>query len=108
MDKFIKLVVWGENWCDDVCNIQNSYGYSLDVLNQIDKQFKESDYDLSEYYESEITLEMKYIEAQIGDYPPPNVEVEAYWDWKVVKVERFKDDPNYTESEFKKQFEDIF
>ena len=92
MEKFIKLVVWGENWCDDVIDIVDSYGYPLDTLNNIKEQLDEGDYDFSKYYESELTLKMSYIEPQIGNYPPPNVEVEGCMDWDVVKVEYFKDD----------------
>jgi len=100
MEKFIKITVWGENWCDDICDITDSYGYSLDTLIDIREQFRESDYDLSKYYESDVTLKMTYSEAQVGNYPPPNIEVPAYWDWKIVKVEYFKDEPDYLNDDY--------
>ena len=91
VNKFIKLVVWGENWCDDVIDIVDSYGYSLDTLNNIKEQLDEGDYDFSKYYESELTLKMSYSKPQIGNYPPPNIEVDGYWEFDIIKVEYFKD-----------------
>ncbi len=99
MNKFVEMCIWGKNWCDDDFMVTNSYGYSLDVLRDIEEQFKEDFEGLDEYRESCIRMEMTYVKAQIGDYPPPNVEVDAYWEWKVVKTERFEDDPNYKKVE---------
>ena len=108
MDKFIELTVWGENWCDDYFMISNSYGYSLDTLTDIKEQFEEEPDILEEYQESIITLKMTFIPAQIGDYPPPNIEVEAYWDWKVVKQEKFEDNLDYNGEGFEEELFNIF
>ncbi len=96
MNKFIELTVWGENWCDDYFMISNSYGYSLDTLILIKEQIEVEPDALEEYQESVIRLKMIHIPAQVGNYPPPNIEVDEYWSWEVIKIEKFEDDPNYT------------
>ena len=103
---FVELTVWGENWCDDYFMISNSYGFKLDTLIDIKEQLEEEPDVLEEYQESVITLKMTYQEAQVGNYPPPNIEVNAYWDWEVIKIEKFEDDPNYTGEGFEEL--DIF
>lgn len=81
----ICITVWGEDWCDEPFEITDSHGFSLDRLNEINEQFLESDYDWSQYYESDIIINLTYSEPQIGNYPPPNIEVEGYWDWDVLE-----------------------
>jgi hypothetical protein len=108
MKDFIELTVWGENWCDDYFMISNSYGYSLHTLIDIKEQLEEDTDVLKEYQESVITLKMTFSPAQVGNYPPPNIEVEEYWDWEVVKQEKFEDDPNYTGEGFEEELLNIF
>ncbi len=88
--KFIELTVWGENWCDDYFDISNSNGFSFYTLEDIKKQLEEEPEVFKEYQESTIKLKMTHIPAQIGNYPPPNVEVGEYWDWEVIKVTKFE------------------
>lgn len=46
----------------------------------IEKFLNDFDFDLQDgYYEFKFLL--SYSEAQIGDYPPPNIEVPAYYDY---------------------------
>ena len=102
MNKFIELTVWGENWCDEYFMISNSYGYSLDTLIQIKEQIEEEPDVLEKYQESVIKLKMTFSPAQVGNYPPPNIEVDEYWDWEVIKQDEFENDSNYTGEGFEK------
>ena len=35
----LEIIVWWENTCDDIFNIQDSCGFSLEVLNKINEDF---------------------------------------------------------------------
>ena len=105
MKKFVELTVWGKDWEDDSFMISNSYGFSLDNLLEMKQQIEEDTSDLDEYLESVVTLEVTYSEAQIGNYPPPNVEADAYWHWAVVKIEKFEDNPKYSGEGFEELLE---
>ena len=65
-------------------------------MKDIKEQIEEEPDVLEEYQESVIRLKITFSPAQVGNYPPPNIEVEEYWDWKVIKQEKFENDPNYT------------
>ncbi len=88
--KFIELTVWGENWCDDYFDISNASGFPYYTIEAIKQQLEEEPEVFKEYQESTIKLKITHVQAQIGNYPPPNIEVGEYWNWEVVEVTKFE------------------
>ena len=88
-DKFVKVSVWGENWVDLDCEITNSYGYNLQDLIDIQEQLNDDIEWLEDYRECDLILKMTYNQPQIGNYPPPNIEVDGHWDWEVLSYNKF-------------------
>lgn len=72
--------------------VKTSGGENGDLIEEF---FKEFEFDLQDgYYEFKFLL--SYSKAQIGDYPPPNIEVPAYYDYidatfeKKASIEEYK------------------
>ena len=88
-DKFVKVAVWGEGWVDLDCEITNSYGYSLSELIDMQEALNEDLEWIEQYRECDLILKVSWTEPQIGNYPPPNIEVEGHWDWVVLQDRTF-------------------
>ena len=54
------------NTCDDIFEITDSNGFSLNIL----------------------YVKPLYYESQIGNYPPPNIELDEYWDFEILQVQK--------------------
>lgn len=100
----IKLAIWGEGWCDEPFDIINSNGFSLASLVNINEQLLEDDFDWSKYYERDLIIKVNHISAQIGNYPPPNIETEEYWEWEIIKQFKWDDNPMYSVDEEDKEW----
>ena len=87
-EQTIEVYVYEENCCDDLAIITNSNGFSLYTLIEINKDLQE--YDLSDFYNKTLIIKPSWNEAQIGGYPPPNIECEGYWYLDIIDV---KDEP---------------
>jgi len=89
----LTVCIWGENWCDEDFEITNIKDASLQYVLDFKDQFKQDYLDkefLEKYRESEIVLDVYYVEPQIGNYPPPNIEVEGHFDFVIVSVKKFE------------------
>lgn len=95
----IKIVVWDDIFCDVPFEIIDSNGFSLQTLNDINEQFIESNYDWKDFYDSEIIIKVTHVPAQVGNYPPPNIEVQEYWDWEVIEKSELDYRDNYEKDE---------
>lgn len=78
----IKIAVWDKGQCDDEFMITDSNGFSLDTLLNIYDSFLGVNWE--EYEGFEIVIEPIRTQEQRGEYPPPNLESEAYWDFKLI------------------------
>ena len=90
----IKIIVWEENFCDDLIAIIDSNGFSLSTLNSIFEDWNYNEYLFGKYRNYELIVKPYYEPAQIGNYPPPNVECEAYWGCEVVSKEHMAYEEN--------------
>ena len=80
----MKICVYEENLCDDEICILDSNGISFEVLSLINNLFQQSDY-WDEYRKKMLIIKPYYVKAQIGNYPPPNIEMPGYWDFEIIK-----------------------
>ena len=60
----LEIIVWWENTCDDVFNIQDSCGFSLEVLNKINEDFKLLDW--SQYLGNHLIVRPVYLDDEWG------------------------------------------
>ena len=92
MVKTICVDVWGENWCDDDFTISEINGFGLEevllIKDALEEQFEEL---LSMHRECLVRLIPRFEPAQIGNYPPPNIEIEEYWDFEISIVTTFEE-----------------
>jgi len=90
--KTITVSVWGQGWVDDDFEVIKINGYSFaDVSEMKDGLVEFFDDLLLEHRECDVVLRPVYFEAQVGNYPPPNIESEAYWDFEIIEVIPFED-----------------
>lgn len=80
----IEIFVYEENCCDELVTIQDSNGFSLETLIEINKDLQELDF--TKYYGKTLMIKPYYNDAQIGNYPPPNIEFEGYWDCDILET----------------------
>jgi len=95
--KTITVSVWGENWCDDnfkICSVNNiGYDEVTEMIESLNEFFDDL---LLEHRECDVVLRPVYFEAQVGNYPPPNIELEAYWDFEIISVTSFEEQESET------------
>ena len=96
-EKTITVSVWGEGWVDDDFEVIKINGYSFaDVSEMKDGLVEFFDDLLLEHRECDVVLRPVYFEAQVGNYPPPNIELEAYWDFEIISVTSFEEQESET------------
>lgn len=83
-EQTIEVYVYEENCCDELLIITNSNGFSLETLIEINKDLQEHDF--KDCYNKTLLIKPYWNEAQIGNYPPPNIEAEGYWGFNIIEV----------------------
>ena len=87
----IEIAFYPENLCGEKFDIGVIEGYTLNEAQLIYDSIEENYDEYSEYIGYSVVFNFTYVEAQIGNYPPPNVEAPAYWYPEIVSKQKLEE-----------------
>jgi hypothetical protein len=69
--------------------ITDSNGFGLEELKDMESLW-ERDGAFDEFSWVDLVVKPSYQPAQIGNYPPPNIEIPEHWEYEVISEEKTK------------------